>query len=144
MPKAIRSSHVAWACGPTIIIAILALTVDMIIGAPSSRLNGPCTLKIADLPQGPELLGFRVGMTSEQVKVRVPQVAFGRTSEFGSSSTTINPDFDPRIDKSTFPGVRTVSLDFLDGRLFSLWVGYDSTFKWHSVEEFVRGISQSL
>jgi hypothetical protein len=85
-----------------------------------------------------------MGMTKDQVKVRIPQVAFGRTDEFMVSKTSINPDFDPRIDKSAFAGVRTVSLDFLDDRITSLWLGYDSSFKWHTVPEFVEGISQSL
>ena len=103
-----------------------------------------CSLKLSELADAPELIGFRMGMTTEQVKARVPQVAFGRTDEFGLSKTTINPDFDPRINKSTFTGVRTVSLDFVDGRLTSLWLGYDSSFKWRTVQDFVNGISESL
>ena len=103
-----------------------------------------CTLKLADLPASPELFGFHPGMTTEQAKSRVPQLDFGRVDSFGVSKTSINPDFDPRIDKASLNGVRTVSLDFLDGRLTSLWFGYDSTFKWATVPDFVRGISQSL
>jgi hypothetical protein len=103
-----------------------------------------CTLKLSQLPDAPELFGFRMGMTRDQVKARVPQVLFGRTNTFGVSKTSINPDFDPRIDKSTFAGVRTVSLDFLDDRITSLWLGFDRSFKWHTVPEFVEGISQSL
>jgi hypothetical protein len=83
-------------------------------------------------------------MTTAQVKARVPQVKFGRTDDFGVSKTTINPDFDPRFDKASLSGVRTISLDFVDGRLTSLWLGYDGTFKWHTVPDFVKGISQSL
>ena len=103
-----------------------------------------CTLKLADLPASPELSGFQLGMTTEQAKARVPQVNLGRVDPFGVSKTSINPDFDPRIDKASLNGVRTVSLDFLDGRLTSLWFGYDSTFKWTTVPDFVSGISQSL
>ena len=103
-----------------------------------------CTLKLADLPASPELFGFHLGMTSEQAKSRVPQMDFGRVDAFGVSKTSINPDFDSRIDKASLNGVRTVSLDFLDGRLTSLWFGYDSTFKWKSVPDFVMGISHSL
>jgi hypothetical protein len=103
-----------------------------------------CTLKLSQLPDAPELFGFRMGMTKEQVKVRVPQVLFGPHKPFGLAKTSINPDFDPRIDKSTFAGVRTLSLDLLDDKLTSLWLGYDSSFKWHTVTEFVEGISQSL
>ncbi|HKO59862.1 MAG TPA: hypothetical protein VJV03_01770, partial [Pyrinomonadaceae bacterium] len=90
------------------------------------------------------LLGFRLGMTTDEVKKRVPQVVFGRVDDFAVSKTTINPDFDTRIDKASFPGVRTISLDFLDGKLTSLWFGYDPTFKWRTVDEYVKGISQAL
>jgi hypothetical protein len=103
-----------------------------------------CTLKFAQLAEAPELFGFHIGMTKDQVKARIPQVVFGRTNAFGVLKTSINPDFDPRINKSTFAGVRTVSLDFLDDRMTSLWLGYDSSFKWHTVPEFIEGISQSL
>ena len=103
-----------------------------------------CSLKLAELLDAPELLGFRIGMTTDQVKARIPQVVFGRVDDFGTSKTSINPDFDSSIDKSTFAGVRTVSLDFLDGRITSLWFGYDSSFKWQTVPDFVKGISGSL
>lgn len=85
-----------------------------------------------------------MGMTTAQVKARVPQVVFGSVNEFGLSKTSINPDWDPRIDKAAFPGLRTISLDFLDGRLTSLWFGYDSSFKWQTVPDLVKGMSQSL
>jgi hypothetical protein len=103
-----------------------------------------CTLKLADLPDSPELFGFHMGMTTAQAKARVPQIMFGRVDPFGVSKTSINPDFDPQIDKASLKGVRTVSLDFLDDRLTSLWFGYDSTFKWTTVPDFVQGVSQSL
>jgi hypothetical protein len=103
-----------------------------------------CVLKLAELPGSPELFGFHMGMTPDQVKKRVPQVAFGRVNEFGVSKTSINPDFDSSIDKASLAGVRTVSLDFLDDRLTSFWLGYDSGFKWQTVPTFVKGISQAL
>ena len=90
--------------------------------------DNECSLKLADLPVAPELVGFRMGMTTEEVRARVPQVVFGRADAFEVSKTSINPDFDPRIDKASFAGLRTVSLDFLDGRITSLWLGYDGSF----------------
>jgi hypothetical protein len=106
--------------------------------------KAPCSMKLSELPANADLFGFHLGMTGEQVKTRVPQVVFGPTDDFGVSRTTINPDFDPRIDKTVFAGVRTISLDFLDNRLSSLWLGYESSFKWQTVPDFVAGISQSL
>lgn len=108
------------------------------------RAQTACKTKIAELPESAELRGFRLGMTMEQVKARVPQVVFGPTDPLGMSKTTINPYFDPRIDKAGFADIRSVSLDFLDGRLVSLWIGYEETFKWTSVEDFVGGISKAL
>ena len=104
----------------------------------------PCKVSLSTLPAAPELKGFHLGMTMEQAKAHVPQIVFGPTDLIGVSKTTINPGFDPRADKSRFQDVRSISLDFLDGRLVSLWIGYDSNFKWTGVPEFVAGISQSL
>ena len=103
-----------------------------------------CVLKLSELPESPELFGFRAGMTTEQVKARVPPIVFGRANEFGVARTSISPDFDPRFDKASFAGIRTVSLDFLDNRLTSIWFGHDGTFKWQTVPDYVKGISQSL
>lgn len=103
-----------------------------------------CRQKFTDLPAAPELLGFRLGMTREQIKAHVPQTAFGKTDPFGVSKTTINPSFDPKIDQTKFAGVRSISLDLLDERLTSLWIGYDEDYKVKSVEEFVQLISESL
>jgi hypothetical protein len=121
-------------------VLFLILLCASIVCAQESQ----CSLKLSDLPVAPELMGFRLGMTTDQVKARVPQVLFAKPDEFGVAKTSINPDFDSRMDKSTFTGVRTVSLDFLDGRLTSLWLGFDGSFKWKTAPEFVKGISQSL
>lgn len=103
-----------------------------------------CVLKLADLPDSPALFGFRGGMTMEQVKLRVPPIVFGRINEFGVAQTSISPDFDPRFDKASFAGIRTVSLDFLDNRVTSIWLGHDSTYKWQTVPDYVQGISAAL
>ena len=103
-----------------------------------------CTKKMAELPAAPELLGFRLGMTKEQIKAHVPQTKFGGTDHFGVSKTTINPYFDETIDKSKLESVRSISLDLVDEKLTSIWIGFDDTFKVHTAEEFVKLISQSL
>ncbi len=106
--------------------------------------DNKCSLKLSELPEAPELFGFRMGMSTAQAKARVPQVVFGRADDFGVVKTSISPDFDPQIDKASFAGIRTVSFDFLDSSLTSLWIGYDGSFKWQTVPDFVKGISQSL
>jgi hypothetical protein len=106
--------------------------------------SAQCTKKISELPAAPELSGFQLGMTKEQIKKRVPQTKFGKEDPFGVSKTTINPYFDETIDKTKFEGVRSISLDILDDKLTSIWIGFDEDYKVHTAEEFVKLISQSL
>jgi len=101
-------------------------------------------MKLADLPPSAELFGFQLGMTAEQVNAHLPHIAFGRVDDFGVSKTTTNPQFTADLDKTAFAGVRTISLDFLDNHLSSLWLGYESSYKWQTVPDFVAGLSQSL
>jgi hypothetical protein len=129
-------SNISKALWP-LIVALLSVTT-------ASAQQPTCSLKIDQLPDAAELRGFRLGMTYDQVKARVPQVQFGQTDQFGVAKTSINPYFDPRIDKVAFADVRTISLDFLDGRLVSLWIGFESTFKWQTLDAFVAGISTPL
>ena len=103
-----------------------------------------CTKKLADVSPIPEFRDFRMGMTQAQVKARVPQVVFEPVNDLGLSKVSINPFFDAKIDKTSFEDVRTVSLDFLDGKLALLWIGFENTFKWKTVDEFVKGVSPEL
>jgi len=122
-----------------VVLLFVLFSVGNVLGQDSQ-----CKVKLSELSQAAELSGFRMGMTMDQVKARVPQVVFGRTNDLGTAKTSINPYYDSRIDKSAFADVRTVSLDFLDGRVTSIWIGYEPTFKWSTVADFVKGISQSL
>ena len=103
-----------------------------------------CVLKLAELPTVSELRGFSIGMTVEQVKARVPKLQVKAADEFGFTSLNIFPDYEAGIDKTAFAGVRTVSLDILDGRVFSVWIGYDKSFKWQTIDEYVTGITTAL
>lgn len=119
------------------------LLVALLLGIAGSA-AAQCTKKITEIPAAPELLGFRLGMTKEEIKAHLPQTDFGGTDDFGVSKTTINPHFDPKIDKTKFEGVRSISLDLLDQKLTSVWIGYDENFKAKTVEEFVKLITQSM
>jgi hypothetical protein len=103
-----------------------------------------CTLKIAQLAVAPELHGFRLGMTMEQFRARVPKLALRPADEFGTTAINIYPEYETNIDKASFEGVRTISLDFLDGRVVSLWVGYAPDFKWKNFDEFLVGMTRAL
>src|SRR5258707_9442214 len=83
-------------------------------------------------------------MSFEQAKAHVPQIQLARADQFGVAKISINPYFDPSFDQTAFADIRTISLDFLDGRLVSLWIGFEGTFKWQTLETFVDGMSKSL
>ena len=121
----------------TILFSLLLLLLPQSVPA-------QCTRKMSELPAAPELLGFRLGMTKEQIKAQVPQARFGHADHFGVAKTTINPYFDQTIDKSKFGGVRSISLDLVDDKLTSIWIGFDETYKIHTEEEFIQQLSQSL
>lgn len=120
------------------------LRILLVLFAIAFPVSAQCTQKIATLPPAPELFGFRLGMTRDEIKTLVPQTEFPRTDHFGVAKTTINPHFDPKIDQKKFEGVRSISLDLLDDRLTSLWIGYDETYKIKTVDEFVPAITESL
>ncbi len=51
------------------------------------------------------------------------------------------------VDSSKFPdlkGVTGIRLRFIDGRVSYLQMGYDESFAWNDVDEFVRAISKPL
>jgi len=106
--------------------------------------HAQCTQKISDLAAAPELFGFHLGMTKEQVKTLVPQIHFGKTDDFGVSKTTINPGFDPKMDAAKFADVRSISLELVDERLTSIWVGFEETYKIQDITEFAASVSKSF
>ena len=103
-----------------------------------------CSAKLDQIKDSPELFGLRLGMTYEQVNERLPLVQFGRADEIGVVKTTFNPHFDPRVDPKAFEAVRSISLDFLDGKLVTLWIGFEETYKWPKLDEFVNGFATAL
>ncbi len=129
---------------PIINRASWLLLAAVLTAASASAQQPTCALKIDQLPESVELRGFHVGMSFEQAKAHVPQIQLARADQFGVAKISINPYFDPSFDKTAFADVRTISLDFLDGRLVSLWIGFESTFKWQTLDAFVAGISKSL
>jgi hypothetical protein len=103
-----------------------------------------CSLKSDQLKAAPELFGFHLGMTLDQVKARSSLIKFGQPDEFGVVKTSISPHYEPRFDKTVFADVRTISFDFLDGKLVTLWIGYEETFKWPKLDEFIANLSTAL
>jgi hypothetical protein len=103
-----------------------------------------CTLKADELKPVNDFYGLHLGMKVDEVKKVLPLLEFGRADRIGVMRTSFNPHFDPRVDNAAFPDVRTISLEFLDGKLTTVWIGYESTFKWPTIDEFVAGFSKAF
>lgn len=114
------------------------------LALPAAAQQNTCSLKIDELKDVPELFGFRLGMNFEQVKARSSLIKLGAPDQFGVVKTSINPHYEPRFDKTLFPDVRTISLDFLDGKLVTVWIGFEETFKWPRLDEFIANLSKSF
>lgn len=123
---------------------VTIITLIIVCAFAASAQEAKCSLKLAELPAVSELRGFHLGMTVEEVKARLPRVQLKPADEFGFTSLNIFPDYESGIDKTAFAGVRTISLEFLDGRVSSLWIGYDKSFKWQTLDEFTTGMTASL
>jgi hypothetical protein len=121
-----------------------AFTLTLVWGFASKGQEYKCPAKLADLPSIQELRGFSVGMTLEQVKARLPKLKLRPADQMGFTSLNIFPEYEVGIDKAAFAGLRTISLDILDNRVFSVWIGYDKTFKWQTLDEFVQGMNAAL
>lgn len=123
---------------------ILLLVLTSAAFAQEGQTGGQCALTPSQLSQMPELKGLRPGMTVEEVKALAPSLEMGPQDDFGLSKTSFSPDFNPKLNKAAFQGVRTISLDFLDGRVSSIWIGYNDSFKWKTIEDVVKALTQSL
>jgi hypothetical protein len=98
-----------------------------------------CALKIN---QAPELRGFRLGMTTEQVKSRFPFVRVRESGEFDFYRTANVPgEYLKTID--SFRGVEGLGLTFLDDKIISISVSYDP-IEWKSEEHFSTRVGEML
>ena len=125
-------------------IVISLILAVICLGTTATAQQPTCSLKPDQIKEIPELFGFRLGMTFDQVKARSSLIKLGQPDTFGVVKTSINPHYEPRFDKTEFADVRTISLDFLDGKLVTIWIGYEETFKWPRIEDFVANVSRSL
>jgi len=123
---------------------VLVGLAALCLSAAASGQPTTCSAKLDQVKDTPELFGLRLGMTYEQVKERLPLVQFGPADEIGVVRTSFNPHFDPRVDPKAFEAVRTISLDFLDGKLVTLWIGFEETYKWPKLDQFVNGFATAL
>nr|MBA2732462.1 hypothetical protein [Acidobacteriota bacterium] len=101
------------------------------------------------MSQAPVIIsGLKLGMTTEQVLALFPgskddkevRSSLSRpASKFGESSLIINPG--KYSSKSKFDRISQIIFTLLDGRVSTLYIGYDAPV-WEHVDEFVTKFSE--
>lgn len=157
---------------PILFILLISLTFTTALGQRKVEDKGPqCTL---GLDRAPELRGFRLATTQQNVLARFPGVSIEKPDKFGlarlrlslldsaavikAASTRdrgVQADISARpeegsafiLDASKFPalkGVRRIELRFIDSRLSFVLVAYDDSIKWNDIDDFVTTVSKTL
>ncbi len=116
----------------------------VLLCSPIAAQENKCELKLSQIKNADTFFGFYLGMSIDSVRELVPTLKTGKTDKFGLMKTSFSPRFDPKIEKTKFENVRTVSFEFLDDKLVDLWIGYTAEFKWQTIEEFLPQMSASL
>jgi len=110
------------------------------------------------LNQAPELRGFRLGTSVNEIQNRFPGFPQLSPDEFGLAKVIIQATNIPEavlpagdnyvlVSVSRYPeigGTDRIILKFVDGKIASIKVYYPDDIKWSSVDEFVKKTSESL
>jgi hypothetical protein len=139
-------------------ILLLAIVCPIAWGQQSAKRESKCTLARA---QAPALRGLKLGMSQAEVLARFPGAKVKDFINYYKKQgvTQINIKFvDPsdknkgkyaftELDKSRFPefdDVESLSIDFLDKRIYEIKLIYDDTIAWKDTDEFVARVSEAL
>jgi outer membrane protein TolC len=98
-----------------------------------------CPLTLA---QAPGIGGLRLGMSTAEAMALFPALKLSPPDKVGVSNAVLNrKDFS---GNQFFEGVQTILLQFAEGRLYFIHVGYPVTNSWNSKDEFLASIAQKL
>jgi hypothetical protein len=133
-------------------LALLACAVAVVqLGC-----HRPCTLGVE---RAPELRGFRLRMSVEDVQKRFPGFTAPAADEFGLAKVTVRTGSSASglsrmsgagvvlLDPARFPELAetdSVKLDIVDGRVASIAVFYGGGIRWRSSDEFRSKVSEPL
>ena len=103
--------------------------------------------------------GFKIGQSYEEIEKTFPPAdlsgVYDWKGDLGTKRITISgvqqaarlvayPSETPSEWVKRFEGVERIELLFLDGKLASIEVNYDSTTQWRSLQEFTSAIASTL
>ncbi|HEV7844546.1 MAG TPA: TolC family protein, partial [Pyrinomonadaceae bacterium] len=107
--------------------------------SPRNSSGAICPLTLA---QAPNISGLRLGMSTAEATALFPALKLSPPDKVGVSNAVLNQkDFG---GNQFFEGVQTVLLQFAEGRLYLIHVGYPVTNSWNSKDEFLTYIARKL
>ena len=131
------------------VLIVLAAVVNSALGQTQSEVPGAAKCSLT-LNQSPTIRGLKLGMDVEEVLRQFPGSSNDphiRTAiawadkQFGVAR--FSAPTHQQTSESKFAGISGLSFEFLDGRLYSLWVQYAGP-EWRSVDEFISRLSEPL
>lgn len=133
--------------------SLLSILCLLFIGKLGYAQTDACVLPYDQLP---EVRGFRLGMTIEQIKQRYPHFPELKTNAYGYSEFT--EDF--MVERGRYESLGStrveplsginkeslgaVELAFLDNKLVVFKISYNNKVEWQSVDNFVESLATSL
>jgi hypothetical protein len=125
-----------------VISALCLFGSEVVAQAPSP---GICNLSTAKAPQ---LWGFKLGMTFEEVKERYPSIRASESSYFGSRDAQVIADEDAKTQRNyqwLLTGVLFVNLSFVDEKLAYIGVAYrPGAISYPDAETYTASLSKSF
>lgn len=125
-PAAAQSGRVEKAAGPP---------------ATDAARQTSCAMK-----QPPQVLGLRLGMSEGEVRAVFPRLSVSAPDEFGVGWGALRGGDVPAPPdaRAGFGRVSDIGLEFTDGRLSYLRLGYPVTMRWKSSDEFLSRAAEWL
>lgn len=122
-----------------ILIAVVAAWCGAVT-ASALQPQPTCNLKVENAPA---VRGFRLGMTTAEVKARVPNLIIKDTG-FGAAESYFSVSVFNGAPPEIFKGVNHLSMSFTDKRLVRLSVEYANQIKWRNADQFAEKVSAGL
>lgn len=120
-----------------------ALPAAVVSAQVKRRVQGPTPCPLTK-EQFPKVRGLYLGMPSAEVTRLYPFLEKGQADEAGESMIFFNGDSGQRPPPvKELEGVFSMTLDFIDDRLYHYWIYYDD-YEVRSMEEHARNISRAL
>lgn len=124
---------------------VFATIIVFLVHACAYAQSQPCTLKIDQLP---EIRGFKLGMSYEQLMRRYPELKADDWSPdangFLPRDLSMPSYVQSALGEKAAEGLAKVYFALLDGRLVRLRVTYMGLTEWDDVDEFLKVMATTL